>query len=102
SRPSGLRCGQSAPEPCRRPVMGRAILNRLFTILPTAIIGSLLIFGVVHLTPGGPAAAMLGPEVDPQVLLRVQREMGLDRPLYVQFGLWLYNLFQGDLGTSLL
>lgn len=82
--------------------MGRAILNRLLTILPTAIIGSLLIFGVVHLTPGGPAAAMLGSEVDPEVLRQVQTQMGLDRPLYVQFGSWLYNLAQGDLGTSLL
>lgn len=82
--------------------MRRVIFNRLLTILPTAILGSLLIFGVVHLTPGGPAAAMLGPEVDLAVMLRVEAEMGLDKPIYVQFGLWLFKLAQGDLGTSLL
>jgi len=82
--------------------MQRAILSRLLTILPTAVIGSLIIFGIVHLTPGGPAVAMLGSEVDPEVIARVTREMGLDRPLYVQFWTWITHLAQGDLGISLL
>jgi peptide/nickel transport system permease protein len=82
--------------------MHRAVLNRLFTILPTAILGSMIIFGVVHLTPGGPAAALLGPDADPESIARVQREMGLDRPLYVQFADWVWHLAHLDLGNSLL
>jgi peptide/nickel transport system permease protein len=82
--------------------MRRAILNRLFTILPTAIIGSMLIFAVIHLMPGGPVAAMLGQDADPEIVLRVQREMGLDRPVYEQFAIWLWNLVHGDLGRSLI
>lgn len=82
--------------------MHRAILNRLVTILPTAIIGSLIIFSVIHLMPGGPVAAMLGQDADPEVVLRVQREMGLDKPIYEQFVVWLWNLAQGDLGRSLI
>lgn len=82
--------------------MRRAILNRLFTILPTALLGSMIIFGIVHLTPGGPAFALLGPEADPEALLRVQHEMGLDRPIYVQFADWAWKLVHADLGNSLL
>jgi len=82
--------------------MQQAILHRILTLLPTALIGSLIIFGVVHLTPGGPAYALLGPEADPAVIDRVTREMGLDRPIYVQFASWAWNLFHGDFGTSLL
>lgn len=82
--------------------MRQAILNRLLTLLPTAIIGSLIIFSIVHLTPGGPAAALLGPEAEPEVVARVEREMGLDRPIPVQFARWAFSLLQGDLGTSLL
>lgn len=82
--------------------MLRAILNRLLTIVPSAVIGAMLIFGVVHLTPGGPAAAMLGPDASAEVMERLTRELGLDAPLYVQFGNWVGGIFQGDLGHSLL
>lgn len=82
--------------------MLHAVLNRLLTILPTAIIGSMLIFAVVHLTPGGPVGALLGQDADPAIVLRVQQEMGLDKPVYEQFGVWVWNLLHGDLGRSLL
>jgi peptide/nickel transport system permease protein len=82
--------------------MRRAILNRLLTILPTILIGTLIIFTVLHLSPGGPAAALVGPDAPPEVLAKVQREMGLDKPLPVQFGVWVWNIAHGDLGNSLL
>lgn len=82
--------------------MYRAILNRLLTIVPTAIIGALLVFGVVHLTPGGPAAAMLGPDASAEVLARLTAELGLDRPLHVQFGTWAADILRGDFGHSLM
>lgn len=82
--------------------MLRAVLNRLLIIVPTAIIGAMLIFGVVHLTPGGPAAAMLGPDASAEVMARLTAEMGLDQPIHVQFGRWVLGLMQGDLGRSLI
>ena len=82
--------------------MLKAILNRLLTVVPSAIIGAMLIFGVVHLTPGGPAAAMLGPDASAEVMERLTRELGLDAPVHVQFGRWGAGIFQGDLGRSLL
>ena len=82
--------------------MRRVIFNRLLTILPTAIIGSLLIFAVVQLTPGGPALALLGPDADPEVIKQVEAQMGLDQPIYIQFGRWVWNLIHGDLGLSLI
>lgn len=82
--------------------MGRAILNRLLTIIPTAILGSMLIFLVVNLTPGGPAASIFGPDVDPDVIRRFEEQWGLNQPLYIRFGTWLLNIVQGEFGLSLM
>lgn len=82
--------------------MKSAILKRLFALVPTALLGSLIIFAIVHLTPGGPAAAVAGPDAGPEVIARINREMGLDRPLIVQFGTWIWNLMHGDFGRSLI
>jgi peptide/nickel transport system permease protein len=82
--------------------MLRIISQRLLTVVPTALIGSLIIFAIVQLAPGGPAAALLGPEVDVEVIQRVTREMGLDQPVYVQFGKWAWHILGGDFGRSLM
>jgi peptide/nickel transport system permease protein len=82
--------------------MKSAILRRLLALVPTAVLGSLIIFAIVHLTPGGPAAAVAGPDAGPEVIARINREMGLDRPLIVQFGTWIWNLMHGDFGRSLI
>jgi peptide/nickel transport system permease protein len=82
--------------------MKSAILRRLLALVPTAVLGSLIIFAIVHLTPGGPAAAVAGPDAGPEVIARINREMGLDRPLIVQFGAWIWNLMHGDFGRSLI
>ena len=71
-------------------------------MLPTALLGSLIIFGIVHLTPGGPAAAIAGPDAGPEVIARINQELGLDRPILVQFGSWAWNLAHGDFGRSLI
>ena len=71
-------------------------------MLPTALLGSLIIFGIVHLTPGGPAAAIAGPDAGPEVIARINQELGLDRPILVQFGSWAGILAHGDFGRSLI
>lgn len=83
--------------------MGQLVLRRLATLLPTALIGSVLLFLLVHLVPGGIAAAIAGPDATPEVLAQLERELGLDRPLVVQYFEWLQRVvIQGDFGRSLL
>lgn len=76
------------------------ILRRVGMLVVTLAIGSVLIFTLEQLVPGGAAAAAAGPDADAQTIARVSHELGLDRPLPVQYGDWAANLFRGDLGTS--
>lgn len=81
--------------------MWKIIAKRLLATLPTALLGSIVIFGVVQLIPGGPAYAVAGPDATPELIATLNHEMGLDRPLAVQYGSWLGGLFEGDMGHSL-
>jgi peptide/nickel transport system permease protein len=58
------------------------------------------VFLMLKLTPGDPATAILGVQATPAEVARVRQALGLDQPIYVQFGLWFANLLQGDLGVS--
>src|SRR5438874_3774263 len=62
---------------------------------------SVIVFLVLHLAPGDPAEIMLGSQATQADLTRLRTELGLDDPLYVQFGRWLGRVGQGDLGRSL-
>lgn len=68
---------------------------------PVAFLVTVAIFLLGHLTPGDPAAIMLGEERDPQAIAALHRELGLDRPLPVQYERYLAHLVRGDLGKSL-
>ena len=80
--------------------MRRYIRQRLLLAIPTLLGVSLLVFVMVHLVPGDPAQVMLGERAAPQTLAALRHEMGLDRPLPVQFGRYLLGLLRGDLGRS--
>ena len=77
------------------------ILKRLLMLVPTLLGISVLVFLMVHLVPGDPAQVMLGERASAQSLEALRRELGLDQPLYVQFGRYLSGLLQGDLGRSI-
>ena len=62
---------------------------------------SVLAFFLIHLVPGDPAAVMLGERATPEAIEQLRRELGLDQPLAVQYGKFLGNLVQGDLGRSI-
>jgi peptide/nickel transport system permease protein len=62
---------------------------------------SVVIFSLIHLTPGDPVQAMLGVEASQEDIQRVRRELGLDQPLYVQYATWLGRVVRGDLGHSI-
>jgi peptide/nickel transport system permease protein len=78
------------------------ILRRIAYIIPISLAVSLVCFMLVHIAPGDPIDAMVQPDTPQEVIDRVRQEYGLDRPLPVQFGVWLLKVVQGDFGTSLI
>jgi ABC-type dipeptide/oligopeptide/nickel transport system permease component len=77
------------------------VLRRLVLLVPTLLGMSILTFSLIHLVPGDPAQVMLGERATPQAIANLRAELGLDRPLYVQYGRFLGGLLTGDLGRSL-
>jgi peptide/nickel transport system permease protein len=77
------------------------LLRRLVLTLPVILGVVTLVFSLVHLVPGDPVEAMLGESASRQEVANVRRQLGLDRPLYVQYGAYLRRLAAGDLGRSL-
>jgi peptide/nickel transport system permease protein len=80
--------------------MGRYVAKRLLLTIPVLLGVSVVVFALVHLAPGGPVRVMLGPLQDEKLVSQIRHDMGLDQPVYVQYGLWIANAIQGDLGTS--
>lgn len=82
--------------------MARTISRRLLTSAGILLLASLVIFFGLHLLPGDPTFARLGVSVgsDPAQLAQLRAELGLDRPLVVQYGEWLTGALRLDLGAS--
>lgn len=77
-------------------------LNRLLLAIPTLLLVSIIVFSLIRLIPGDPAQLMLGDLDDPAALARLRDQWGLDKPVIAQYLIWLGNVLQGDLGTSIL
>ena len=82
--------------------MSTYLLRRTIQAIPLFFILSILLFGLVRMAPGGPLAqAARNPNVTQEQLERIRRELGLDQPLYIQYGRWFGSVLQGDLGKSI-
>ena len=83
--------------------MTRFLVTRTVTALFTLLGVATIIFTVLHFVPGGFAKSYLGEIAieHPELIEHVNKKYGLDRPLIVQYGVWLGNALKGDLGTSL-
>jgi peptide/nickel transport system permease protein len=81
--------------------MATYLLNRLWQSLVTLFLASVVVFVGVRALPGDPALALAGEEADPATLAAVRADLGLDQPLVAQYGAFVKNLLQGDLGTSI-
>lgn len=81
--------------------MGIYVLKRLLGAVPTLVIASLLVFAFIHLIPGDPASVMLGDMADAETIEALRRELGLDRPIWEQYLLWVSRVLQGDFGSSI-
>ena len=80
--------------------MARYVARRLLLLLPAWLIMGSLAFALIRLIPGDPAAVLLGMEATPQAVAELRVRLGLDRPLPVQFALWLGRVLEGELGHS--
>lgn len=77
------------------------VVRRLLLAVPLLLVVSMLSFVIVALTPGNVAQEILGTTAPPQAYVQLQRQLGLDRPLYEQYWNWLDQAIHGNLGTSL-
>ena len=78
------------------------IIGRLLQMIPTVIVITVLVFLMVRLIPGDPAAIYLGIRATPATIAELDIRWGLDKPIYVQFGVFVLKLLKGDLGDSLI
>lgn len=78
-------------------------INRILQLIPVLFILSVLVFGFVHALPGDVIDTLAGVEAaeDPEVRQALEKEFGLDQPIYVQYAVWLGKVAQGDFGKSL-
>jgi peptide/nickel transport system permease protein len=77
------------------------VVRRLLLAVPVLVGVSILVFAVMHLSPGDPAAIMLGAQATREDIERLHRDLGLDHALPVQYGRWIGRVLQGDLGRSI-
>lgn len=80
--------------------MVKYIIYRLIQAIPAMIGITIIGFFLVHIVPGGPAQAMLGAKATPQKIAEINRIYGLNKPIVVQYGIWMWQLLHGNLGTS--
>lgn len=81
--------------------MRRYIAQRAIGLVPLLLGISLVIFGIVHLAPGGPLAVYaFSPDFTPELQAQIEHNLGLDQPLHIQYFRWLQGMLSGDWGRS--
>ena len=77
------------------------ILRRLVLLVPVILIVGIVVFTLVHLTPGDPAGVILGDQATPEQVAELREQLGLNDPLPVQFFSWLFDALRLDFGESI-
>lgn len=80
--------------------MARYIAKRLLAAIPVLFGLTIIVFIIMAMIPGDPATAILGSYATPENVAKLNRDLGLDKPLIQQYFIWLGNLLQGDFGRS--
>ncbi|MFR2574102.1 MAG: ABC transporter permease [Dialister sp.] len=83
--------------------MQKNIIKRIIQFIPVLLGITFLAFGLIYMSPSDPVSVRLsagGISADPVLVEKMTREMGLDRPFFVQYGDWLFRFLQGDMGSS--
>lgn len=81
--------------------MAKYIFKRILAAIPVLFVVSVVVFMIIHLTPGDPARVMLGDQALETDVEALRESLGLNEPLFVQYINWIIGIFHGDLGTSL-
>lgn len=81
--------------------MAQYLIRRLLSMLAVLLGVSILVFGMIHITPGDPARIMAGAAAGEESVQALRRQLGLDRPVHVQYLLWIGNVLRGNLGESI-
>ena len=77
-------------------------LRRLLLLIPVFLAVSVVIFAIIHLIPGDPVDNLVRVGSSPEQKAEITARYGLDKPLIVQYGIWLGGVLQGDLGTAII
>jgi peptide/nickel transport system permease protein len=77
------------------------IVRRVLATIPVMVVVAVFVFALLHLSPGDPAAIIAGDNATSADIARIRAKLGLDEPLLVQFGGWVWHLLHGDLGISI-
>src|SRR3712207_5717241 len=80
--------------------MGNYLVRRLAQAIPTLLLISGIVFLVVDFIPGNTASVLLGQNATPENVATLSKQLGLDRPLPIRYGIWLKDVITGDLGRS--
>jgi len=78
------------------------LLRRLLLLIPTLLGVTFIVFLMMHFIPGDPITNMMGETYSAEDAQKLRQELGLDQPLVVQYGKWLFLVLRGDWGRSLL
>ncbi|MBX5471778.1 MAG: ABC transporter permease [Acetobacteraceae bacterium] len=77
------------------------VFRRIVTTIPVMAVVALLVFSLLYIAPGDPAAVIAGDQASPEQIAHIRASLGLDRPFLVRFVDWVWRILQGDLGTSI-
>lgn len=83
------------------PEMWTYFLKRCLMALPTVLLVAITVFALIRFIPGDPAQLMLADQSTPQALAELRARMGIDKPLPMQFAIWVGNILSGDMGVSI-
>ena len=81
--------------------MAAYLVKRILSLIPVLFVVTVVIFMIMHLTPGDPAASILGLEASQEEIDALNEKLGLDRPILEQYINWVGGLLRGDLGDSI-
>ena len=77
------------------------LITRLALVVPMVLILLTFVFLLMRVAPGNPIQASLGGHVSPAYVQQIEHRLGFDKPLYVQYGNYLWGIMRGDFGTSI-
>src|SRR5579863_4050843 len=77
------------------------VIRRILATIPVMAVVAIFVFALLYLSPGDPAAIIAGDTATVDDIARIRAHLGLDQPVYIQFGTWVWRLLHGDLGISI-